>query len=347
MSESSKPWPKPIGDASKGTPWDGALHRELWGAALGDGVLGDLTGQELAVSLVSGTTARLQPGRASVRGHRYINDAVKDLTIPTVSGSGNTRLDRLVLHYDPAQTTPTGMITAKVITGVAAASPVPPSLTRAEGSGWMVPIAGWRRTTSGVDNLLDLRSWLGPTYTISDPAALPSDAPLGSVAFDVTSSGRWWRKLVSGSLAWVSDTPLASAYVTSPVTPGSGQRETVLNLTQSTLQGGMTMPDSSRILIPDAGLYRVEAQIRCVAAGVTASNTVTSSINADGNPICRGFDYVPQTTTGTQVTVSAVRPIVDLAAGTVITWSVITSAGGGILLSAGQLFSTICIQKVG
>lgn len=345
MAETSKPWPKPIGDSSKGTPWDGALHRELWGAALGDGVLGDLTGQSLAVSLV-GTTATLQPGRASVRGHRYINDAAKAFTIPAVSGSGNTRIDRVVLHYDPTQTTPATMIQAKLITGTAAASPVPPTLTRAEGTGWMLPVCGWRRTATGVDQPVDLRSWLGPQLTIADPAALPDDAPLGTTAVDQASSGRWWRQLVSGTPTWVSDTPRASAYLASTIEPLSGTRTSRVSMAQEgPLLGGMTMPDSQQIVVPYAGRYRIEVQLEVAAAAGTPANRVTSVVLADGGSVSAGYGYIDPTIGN--LTISHVRPAVNLAAGAVLTWNITTSAGGGVVIAGGAAFTNICIQKVG
>lgn len=345
MAETSRPWGPPVGDATKGTPWDEPLHRELWGASLSDGIIGDRTGGAALATLTATPAMRIGPLRASVRGHRYISDANKDLSIPAVSGSGNSRIDQAVLHYDPAGSTPATKITLKSVQGLAAAIPSPPDLTRAEGSGWMVPLWQWRVTTSGVYELTDLRQWVGPAIQVSGEQALPDDAPLGTTAVDL-SGGRWWRELVSGSAVWVTDSARASAYLGTEITPGSGERTTRIALTTARATGGMRVI-ASQIVVPFTGLYRIDAQVRMSSPASAPANQITSEVRAGSSTIAASYDFVPDVTTSCDVSVSLVRSDVPLNAGTALDWFVTTSAGGGIKIADGQAFTTISVQKVG
>lgn len=358
MAESSGPWPAPIGGTS-GVPMTASLSRAIGGAGIGDGVIEDVTGGGLAVTLVtSGTVARLAPGAALLRGtHRYANSAAIDLPISTVTGSGNSRIDTLVLHYDPAQTTPALQITAKIITGTPAATPTAPALTRAEGSGWMIPLAQWTRATgAAAGNLVDLRTWLGPGGPVcASAAALPTDAPLGSTATLIDGS-RWWRQLVSGSLQWISDSPIAACYLASDfVTPGSsGTWTSALSLTTEHTRGGMTRPSSYRIGVPFTGYYRIDSQCRVgIPAGAGDGFAYSQvRVNSAGNPaggslIAESYDYLPTRGFAGNVTLSAHRGSVLLTAGDYLEWFVSVPTGGGLNIGGGRVSTTISVQANG
>lgn len=351
MAESSKPYAPPVG-GTNGTPWDEPLHRELWGASLGDGILGDAAGNAFNASVVAGPQIRITAGRASVRGHRYLGDVTINLPVTAVSGSSNARIDQAVLHFDPTQTTPGTKIRMKTIEGVVGTSPTAPALTRAEGSGWMLPLWQWRVTSTGVSGpLVDLRSWVGPHLVVASAASLPSDAPLGATATEL-SGARWWRSLVAGTPMWISDSPRASAHLTSDIEPGTGARTTLMSLTSDSLVGGMAMPTASRIAVPAAASYRVDAQVRVASPAAAPSIDATSMVrlNSGGNPaggslVAASYDFVPA---GHNVTVSLIRADVPLTAGSYLEWFVTTSnGGGGLALANGPEFTSITVERRG
>jgi hypothetical protein len=347
MAETSAPWAAPVGDATAGTPWSEALHRELWGASLGDGIIGDVTGSAYVPATVTGNKVRIGPGRASVRGHRHISDANVDLDTTTVSGAGNSRIDYAVLRYHPEATTPATKIVLEVVEGTPSASPVPPALTRAEGSGWMLPLARWTRTAAGISGLTDVRTWVGPHLAVATSLALPSDAPLGTTAIVIDAGARWWRQLVGGSPTWVTETASATAYVTSDVTPGSGSRATRLPLTAARVTGGMQVI-GSRIVVPFTGRYRIDAQVRSVVPGSSASfYQVTSYVMWNSTLIGSADDVHPDVGVTRAVTTSLMQPDVALTAGAVLEWWVRTGGAGALEISSGQVYSSITVTKVG
>lgn len=354
MAQSSAPWPPPIGDATKGTPLTGAVARAMWGAGLGDGVIDDLTGSGLAVALQSsGTIAALAPGTAVVRGtHRFVSGAEVRFDIAAVAGTGNSRIDWLVLHFDPTQTTPTTMIRAAVISGAASANPSPPAPTRSADGAWMVPIAAWTRAAgAGATSLVDLRSWVGPHLVVASSAGLPSDAPLGSTATDL-SGARWWRQLVSGSPQWVTDSALAACYLGELYTfPGDDDPFTArVALTTARLAGGMTRPDSYRVAVPFTGSYRLDAQASIQVPTGKGGGWAQSMIrlNSGGSPtggtlLARSSDWIPAGPG--RVSLSLFRGSVPITAGGYLEWYL--TAPGGCKVDGGAADTSITISAQG
>ncbi len=72
-----------------------------------------------------GMAATVAPGSAWIRGYRYENTAALSLQLETAHGV-HPRIDRVALRLDNAART----IQMVVLTGVAAASPTAPALTR-------------------------------------------------------------------------------------------------------------------------------------------------------------------------------------------------------------------------
>lgn len=356
MAETSGPWPSPIG-GSNGTPMTASQSRAIFGAGLGDGVIEDVTGGGLAVSLISsGTVARIAPGAALLRGtHRYASTANIDLAIPTVTGTGNSRIDTVALKYTPAATTPSTAITAQIVTGTAAASPVPPALTR-DATGWTIPLARFTRATAGAaGNLVDLRSWLGPGGPVyASSAALPADAPIGSTATLVDGT-RWWVTLIGGSPQWVSDSPLASAYLAATSVVGGtavGQFTVRIALTTSQLRSGMTRPDSYRIGVPYTGNYRVGAQALVRIPSGAGNGFAHSEIRIDsgGSPTggtlaAESWDWIPPGAGA--VTLSTYRDSLTLTAGSYLEWYLTVPAGGGLSIGGSPASTTITVSANG
>jgi hypothetical protein len=90
------------------------------------GVNGEPTGDKLEVTAgFSGLTVDVAAGEAMVQGHYYINSTSKTLTLGTANAL-NPRIDTIVLRLDDGADS----ITAVVVSGTPAASPVPPTLTQ-------------------------------------------------------------------------------------------------------------------------------------------------------------------------------------------------------------------------
>lgn len=95
---------------------------------------------DYAVTPVTGTrTVQVFSGDMAVNGVLVRNDAPVNVSFAAQSG-GNSRIDYVVLEVDWSGAVATAS-TVKVIAGTAAASPVPPSLTRVAGTLWQVGLA--------------------------------------------------------------------------------------------------------------------------------------------------------------------------------------------------------------
>lgn len=84
---------------------------------------------DLKVTAYNGMTLAVGYGRAWINGHWYFNDAAyTGLTLATAPSGSLSRIDRVVLRLDTS--TAVRSVALAVLTGVAAASPVAPALTR-------------------------------------------------------------------------------------------------------------------------------------------------------------------------------------------------------------------------
>ncbi len=140
MTERSRPWDGStvLGAAGDAGPYSSQNWRDIWKYGMGlynaeAGILANsgtppddgLTVQAQS-PLAAGVT--LTPGRALVQGGWYENDANLNLSI-AANASGNPRIDSIILRLNTTLQT----IRAAVLQGTPAASPVPPTLTRAGG----------------------------------------------------------------------------------------------------------------------------------------------------------------------------------------------------------------------
>jgi hypothetical protein len=94
-------------------------------------------------------------GGALVDGKWYINDAGEILTVESASGSGNTRIDRIVIRVDWSS------YIAQIhrIVGVAAASPSPPDIAQNSGSVYDIKLAQLWVDEYGNITVVDERDW--------------------------------------------------------------------------------------------------------------------------------------------------------------------------------------------
>jgi hypothetical protein len=102
-------------------------------------------GDKLICAANGANTVSVGTGGAMVDGKWYYNDASLDVNIPSASGAGNTRIDRIVLRanwagYEVAVTR---------IAGTDAASPSVPSLTQTSGTTYDIHLARVTVNTAG------------------------------------------------------------------------------------------------------------------------------------------------------------------------------------------------------
>lgn len=133
MSEMSYLWtaPSEAGDgAASYTRADWARIAEILAACSGSEGVAPGYLNELEVTQAGANAVEVNTGGAVVDGKPYLNSAVKEVNIPSAVGSGNTRIDLIVLRADwTAQT-----VRITVIEGTDAANPSAPEPTNDSGN---------------------------------------------------------------------------------------------------------------------------------------------------------------------------------------------------------------------
>jgi hypothetical protein len=118
---------------------------------------------QLSGSVPSANTVRINTGGAVVDGKPYYNNSTVDITIPSAVGTGNTRIDRIVLRADwTAQT-----VRIYRIAGTDAASPNAPAITQTSGSVYDIKLYQALVNTSGTVTLTDERDMAVPQVDAS------------------------------------------------------------------------------------------------------------------------------------------------------------------------------------
>ncbi len=112
----------------------------------------------MAGSVAGANTVQIATGGAVVDGKVYDNDAAVNVTIPSASGGGNTRIDRIVLRVSWAS------FTARItrIAGTDAASPTAPAITQTPGTTYDLPLYRALVDTGGTVTLTGEQVWAAP-----------------------------------------------------------------------------------------------------------------------------------------------------------------------------------------
>lgn len=112
----------------------------------------------LAGSVAGANTVQINTGGAVADGKIYDNDAAVNVNIPSASGGGNTRIDRIVLRVSWAG------FTARItrIAGTDAASPTAPAITQTPGTTYDIMLYQALVDTGGTVTLTDERIWAAP-----------------------------------------------------------------------------------------------------------------------------------------------------------------------------------------
>jgi hypothetical protein len=185
-----------------------AAWRKLMTGLMSDGVINDATGDGLKVTATGGSTQlQVGEGEAFIQGVRYVNDAALTLDLAsfgTPPSSGQTRVDLVILRYDPTEQE----VTATIKAGAPASSgATEASLTRSSTGIWEHRLARIDRTGDVAVNLSmisDRRTWSTPGVYTPFMEGL-SNAPIGSLAVKIENGGDIQRRgTASGTPAWIS-----------------------------------------------------------------------------------------------------------------------------------------------
>lgn len=133
--------------------------RKLFRLFASSGVVENVAG-ELKVTAGAGLTVDVAAGEAYVDGFQMVSDAVENLALAAADGA-NPRIDLIVARYTPEAVGTSGRVTLEVVTGVPAAAPAVPALTRVPDGVWEIALAEVTvNAGSGVPNVItDVREF--------------------------------------------------------------------------------------------------------------------------------------------------------------------------------------------
>jgi hypothetical protein len=169
--------------------WATAL-KILAGSAGFEGVASNFK-NALAGTVTGVNTVSINTGGAVVDGKWYHNDSALSVNIPSASGTGNTRIDRIVLRcswsgYD---------VSIYRIAGTDAASPSAPALTQTSGSTYDIPLYQALVDTAGTVTLTDERTLALPevddvTLEIANGAIQVKEVDSAQIAPDAINGSK-------------------------------------------------------------------------------------------------------------------------------------------------------------
>lgn len=174
----------------------------IYAACMGfEGVALDYLG-ELEASVLGVNEIAINAGGAMVDGRWYLNDASESVNIPSAGGSGNTRIDRVVIRCNWSQ------FKAEIvrIAGVDAADPEPPAIESEAGSVYDIKLYQVLVDTSGNIQLTDERVWA--VFELPDNSVTEEKIGDGEVTNEKLSGGIEHSKLAGG----ITNDKLADPY---------------------------------------------------------------------------------------------------------------------------------------
>jgi hypothetical protein len=217
MAETSFWWTTDgTGDGKIGgyTRVDHSLWTAILAACCGKEGVAPGYGNALAAAANGANTVTVSTGGALVDGKPYNNSAPVNVNIPSASGAGNTRIDRVVLRADWAAQT----VRITRIAGVDAATPSPPAITQDSGNVYDIPICQVLVNTAGAVTVTDERVMADVPTTgiennaVTNPKLRDSSAlsvigraanSVGDPADIVASANDRLLARVSNALQWV------------------------------------------------------------------------------------------------------------------------------------------------
>jgi hypothetical protein len=127
-------------------------------------------------------TVDVDTGMAIVDGVGFINSAVENVNVPSASGGGNTRIDRIVVRVDWASFE----ATIHRIAGTDAGSPTPPAITQTSETTYDLMLCQALVDTSGNVTVTDEREYTG--YGVDDSTIEVTDGELNVKALGIDTA---------------------------------------------------------------------------------------------------------------------------------------------------------------
>lgn len=136
---------------------------------------------ELKCTVTGANTVQVNTGGGVIDGKVYNNSTAVSVNVPSASGAGNTRIDRIVARYSSAATS----VRITRIAGTDAASPSAPAITTTSGTTYDVPLCAVLVDTAGACTVTDERSFASPpelALAVLGNAANTTVATWGAIA---------------------------------------------------------------------------------------------------------------------------------------------------------------------
>ncbi len=218
-------------------------------------------------ALVGSTTgannARIGTGGGVADGKPYYNSAAVDVTIPSATGGGNTRIDRVVLRADwTAQT-----VRVTRIAGTDAASPTAPAITQTSGSVYDIKLYQALVNTSGTVAMTDERTFAQIGSTNGIGASMVSTAAIADLG--VTTA-----KIADSAVTAAKIANRTRSFLVSPTggydTGASGPLTTTGNIRGLAMQDAVTSSVTLGFFVPSDFVSGIS--LKMVLASTAAGN---------------------------------------------------------------------------
>jgi len=264
MAETSFWWTTDgTGDGKIGgyTRADHSLWTAILAACCGKEGVAPGYGNALAAAANGANTVTVPTGGALVDGKPYNNSAPVNVNIPSASGAGNTRIDRVVLRADWAAQT----VRITRIAGVDAATPSLPAITQDSGNVYDIPICQVLVNTAGAVTVTDERVMADVPTTgiennaVTNPKLRDSSAlsvigraanSVGDPADIVASANDRLLARVSNALQWVQ---LTLGMIPDALITGAKFAANLVYTSSMRITGGLNLGTQSGA--PDGGLF--------------------------------------------------------------------------------------------
>lgn len=154
---------------------------------------------KLAGTVTGANTVQIDTGGGLVDGKWYYNDAAASVNIPSASGAGNTRIDRIVLRASWAGFA----VTITRIAGVDATTPTAPAITQTSGTTYDIMLYQALVNTSGTVTLTDERVFSPPLLdgtSLTSTSGVISIKDLGVSTAKIAANAVAAGKLADGSV---------------------------------------------------------------------------------------------------------------------------------------------------
>lgn len=177
------------------------------GAAYGDGIVNDLTGDSFAIASKSGSDRSfvVTLGEMRIQGINFEPLEPTVTLTPAAPGGGLKRADRVIAKFDLGAKTVTVELDA---TGSeTSGTPAPPALVRNPIDDWSVPlwiVSGGTGTATSL-TFSDERMWASPVpMAVTSAAVLDelTDLPIGTCIYAMDTKHEYRRTRVGGAVVW-------------------------------------------------------------------------------------------------------------------------------------------------